>query len=49
MIGGYIVEEESENKSRVIYMSDVDIKGMIPDMIKRVLSQNQGSVAGRIN
>jgi len=39
----------AENKCRVIYLSDADIKGMIPGMIRRILSQNQGSVAGRIN
>lgn len=49
LIGGYIVEEVGEKKSRVTYLSDSDIKGMIPDMIKKIIAQNQGSVAGRIN
>ena len=49
MIGGYIVEKVSENKCRVTYMSDGDIKGSIPDFVKRIFSQNQGSVASRVN
>ena len=49
MIGGYIVEKVKENVSRVTYVSDGDIKGSIPDFVKRYVSESQGSVAGKMN
>lgn len=38
-----------ENICRVTYISDGDIKGSIPDFVKRYVSEGQGSVAGKMN
>jgi len=46
-IGGYIIEKISEDKSKVTYISCVDLKGSIPQMVQNQLSANQGEVAGR--
>jgi hypothetical protein len=35
IILGYIVEKSTENTSRVIYLSDGDVKGHVPDFLKR--------------
>lgn len=47
-IGGYIIEKIDENSTRVTYISDSDLKGSIPNMIKNKISQKQGEVAGNI-
>lgn len=48
MIGGYILERIDDNSTKVTYMSNADIKGSIPTIIKNELSKKQGQVAGRI-
>jgi len=47
-MGGYVIERVDENKTRVTYMSNADIKGSIPGMIKNELAKKQGEVAARI-
>lgn len=41
-IGGYILEKVDENKTKVTYISDVDLKGKIPGMVKKQVSKKQG-------
>lgn len=48
LIGGYIMEKIDEKSTRVTYISDADLKGSIPGMIKNTLSQQQGEVAAKI-
>ncbi len=48
LIGGYILERIDENKTKVTYMSNADIKGSIPGMIKNELAKKQGEVAAKI-
>lgn len=47
-IGGYIIEKIDENQTKVTYISDADIKGSIPSMIKNKLSERQGSIPANI-
>ena len=47
-IGGYILEKLDEKTTKVTYMSNADIKGSIPTIIKNQLSKNQGTIAGRV-
>lgn len=47
-IGGYILEKIDENKTKATYISDTDIKGSIPSMIKNQLNKKQGSIPSRI-
>ncbi len=47
-IGGYIIEKIDENKTKVTYISDADLKGSIPGMIKNTLSAKQGEIASKI-
>lgn len=47
-VGGYVLERIDENKTKVTYMSNADIKGSIPAMIKNELAKKQGEVAARI-
>lgn len=47
-IGGYIIEKVDETHTKVTYISDADLKGSIPGMVKNQLSQKQGEVASRI-
>jgi hypothetical protein len=37
-----------ENNTRVIYISDADLKGWIPNFMKNALSQLQGNIAFKI-
>ena len=48
MIGGYVLEKIDEKTTRVTYMSNADIKGSSPGMIKNELAKKQGEVASRI-
>jgi len=41
-IGGYIIEKIDESNTRVTYISDADMKGSIPGMVKNTLSSKQG-------
>lgn len=41
-IAGYIVEQTSEKTCRVTYISDTDVRGMIPDFVKKMAAKNQG-------
>ncbi len=47
-IGGYILEKVDEKTTKVTYMSNADIKGSIPTIIKNQLSKGQGTIAGRV-
>ena len=47
-IGGYILEKVDENKTKVIYISDVDLMGKIPGMVKKQVSKKQGEVVSRV-
>lgn len=47
-VGGYIIEKISEDVTQVTYISDADLKGSIPGMIKNTLSAKQGEVAAKI-
>ena len=31
------------------YISDADLKGMIPDFVKRIVTEDEGRQAGKIN
>lgn len=47
-IGGYVLEKINEQKTKVTYISDTDIKGSIPTMIKNKVMERQGSVPASI-
>ena len=47
-IGGYVLEKIDEETTRVTYISDADLKGAIPGMIKNTLSSKQGEIASKI-
>jgi len=47
-VGGYIIRKINENTTSVTYISDTDIKGSVPGMIKNAQSSKQGQIAGRI-
>lgn len=47
-VGGYIIEKISETQTQVTYVSDADLKGSIPGMIKNTLSAKQGEIASKI-
>jgi len=47
-VGGYIIEKIDENTTSVTYISDADLKGAIPAMIKNTISQKQGEIASKI-
>ena len=47
-IGGYILEKVSDIATKVIYISDVDLMGSIPGMVKKQVSKKQGEVASRV-
>lgn len=47
-IGGYIIQKIDDNTTSITYISDADLKGSIPGLIKNTLSQKQGEIASRI-
>lgn len=47
-VGGYIIEKISEDVTQITYISDADLKGSIPGMIKNTLSAKQGEIAAKI-
>ena len=47
-VGGYILKKVNENTTSVTYISDSDVKGNIPGMIKNAQSAKQSQVAGRV-
>ena len=47
-IGGFILQKLDENSTFVIYISDVNLNGSIPGMIKNKLSEKQASLPSRI-
>lgn len=47
-VGGYIIQKIDENTTQVTYISDADLKGSIPGMIKNTLSAKQGEIASKI-
>jgi hypothetical protein len=40
-IGGYIMDKIDETHTKVTYISDADLKGSIPNLIKNTLSEKQ--------
>jgi hypothetical protein len=46
--GGYIIEKISDDVTQITYISDADLKGSIPGMIKNTLSAKQGEIASKI-
>jgi hypothetical protein len=49
IVGGYVLEKIDEKSTKVTYMSNADIKGSIPGMIKNELAKKQGEVAAKIS
>lgn len=47
-IGGWILKKIDAENSYAIYISDVDLAGSIPQMIKNQLAQKQASLPSRI-
>ena len=47
-IGGYIIEKVDETHTRVTYISDADLKGSIPGMVKNKLSEKQAEIASKV-
>jgi hypothetical protein len=47
-VGGYIIEKVSADVTQITYISDADLKGSIPGMIKNTLSAKQGEIASKI-
>ena len=46
IILGFIVERKDDKTSRVTYLSDGDVKGKIPDFLKRSVMEEEGPIAG---
>lgn len=47
-IGGWVLKKIDANSCYAIYISDVDLAGSIPQMIKNQLAQKQASLPSRI-
>ncbi len=47
-VGGYIITKIDENTTQIVYISDADLKGSIPGMIKNTLSEKQGEIASKV-
>ena len=47
-IGAYIIERVDEKQTRITYISDVDLKGSIPNFLKNGLSHLQGDIAYKV-
>ena len=47
-VGGYVIEKIDENTTQITYVSDADLKGSIPGLIKNTLSAKQGEIASKI-
>lgn len=47
-IGGYILKKIDDKTTYVTYVSDSDLCGSIPGMIKKEISKKQGTVASKI-
>lgn len=47
-IGGFILKKVDEGNTFVIYISEVDLAGSIPQMIQNKLSEKQASLPSRI-
>lgn len=48
-IGAYILQILGPSTTRVTYVSDADVKGMIPGFIKNMVSKHQASVPINLN
>lgn len=46
--GGYIIEKLGEKQTQITYISDTDLKGSIPGMVKNILSAKQGEITSNI-
>lgn len=47
-VGGYIIEKIDDNTTQITYVSDADLKGSIPGMVKNTLSAKQGEIASKV-
>lgn len=47
-VGGYQIKPIDENSCYVIYISDVELSGSIPGVVKAQAGKKQGEVASRI-
>lgn len=47
-MGGYIIQKLDETNTLITYISDVDLKGSIPGMIKKVLTGKEGEIAAKV-
>lgn len=47
-IGGWILKKIDDKTTLVIYISDVDLAGSIPGMIKNKLAERQASLPSKV-
>lgn len=47
-IVGFILEDLGNTKTNVTYISDIDLMGDIPEMIKKGLTEEEGKVVSYI-
>ena len=47
-IGGWILKKIDAQSTHVIYISDIDLAGSIPQMIKNQIAQKQASLPSRV-
>ena len=40
VVSGFIVEKTSETTSKVVYVSDTDLKGSIPSFVKKMVVED---------
>lgn len=48
LIGAYVLERVDDNHTKVVYISNTDIKGWIPTMMKNALATLQGTIAFKV-
>ena len=48
IILGYIIERKDERRSKVTYLSDGDVKGLLPSFLKRGVMEEEGPIAGML-
>ena len=47
-IGGFILEGVEGDKTKVTYISDVDLKGDIPGFMKKQVDEEEGALVGHL-
>lgn len=48
LIGSYSIEKLAENKTRLTYISDSDVKGWIPGPVKNMVAKSQAEVPANV-